>query len=206
VHCPATLGPYCGRPEPHSRGSGSHSRGPVRTRGGPGPILEVRTVYLGVRHFPMGGPSSLLTPWSVSLSLDTWRLRTHPCGGVRRCCGPRVVARGWGESCLGPTHSIFTTRLRDSRVGTASLYNSKGYLSFRVPTNLIQMLTLACSVCLSYKISGFVYSPPSRQLSPTPSPRQPSSPPSARGTWGSSPTGTFRSTSSARSPSSSLVR
>jgi hypothetical protein len=73
-------------------------------------------------------------PWSISLSLDTGRLRTRPCGGVRRCCGPRVVARGWGESWLGPTHSTFTTRLRDSHVGTTSLYSSKGYPSFRVPT------------------------------------------------------------------------
>jgi hypothetical protein len=35
-------------------GSGSHSRGSTCTRGGPGPILEVRTVYPGVRHSPMG--------------------------------------------------------------------------------------------------------------------------------------------------------
>jgi hypothetical protein len=81
-----------------------------------------------------GGPDSLLRPWGISLSLDTWRLQTHPCGGVRRCCGPRVVARGWDESWLGPTHNTFTTRLRDSRVGTASLYSSKGYPTFRVPT------------------------------------------------------------------------
>jgi hypothetical protein len=81
-----------------------------------------------------GGPDSLLRPWSISLSLDTWRLRTRPCGGVRRYCGPRVVAQGWDESRLGPTHTTFTTRLRDSRVGTASLYSSKGYPSFRVPT------------------------------------------------------------------------
>jgi hypothetical protein len=80
-----------------------------------------------------GGPDSLLMSWSISLSLDTWRLRTRPCGGVRRCCGPRVVARGWGESWFGPTHSTFTTRLRDRRVGTVSLYSSKGYPSFRVP-------------------------------------------------------------------------
>jgi hypothetical protein len=35
-------------------GSGSHSRGPVRTCGGPRPNLEVQTVYPGVRHLPMG--------------------------------------------------------------------------------------------------------------------------------------------------------
>jgi hypothetical protein len=31
-----------------------HSRGPVCTRGGPGPNMEARTVYTGVRYFPMG--------------------------------------------------------------------------------------------------------------------------------------------------------
>jgi hypothetical protein len=38
-----------------------------------------------------GGPDSLLRPWGLSLSLDTWWLRTRSCGGVRRCCGPRVI-------------------------------------------------------------------------------------------------------------------
>jgi hypothetical protein len=47
--------PTVGGPDPiRGGGSGSHSRGPVCTRGGPGPNLEVRTVYPGVRHFPMG--------------------------------------------------------------------------------------------------------------------------------------------------------
>jgi hypothetical protein len=32
----------------------THSKGPVRTRGGPGPNLEARTIYTGVRHLPMG--------------------------------------------------------------------------------------------------------------------------------------------------------
>jgi hypothetical protein len=61
------LGPHSGGSGPHMEGSGSHSRGSVHTRGGPGPswrsglytwgswtILEVRTVYPGVQHFPMG--------------------------------------------------------------------------------------------------------------------------------------------------------
>jgi hypothetical protein len=59
-----------------------------------------------------GGPDSLVTPQSMSLSLDTWRYRTRPCGGVRCCCWPRVVARGWDESWPGPTYSSFTTRLK----------------------------------------------------------------------------------------------
>jgi hypothetical protein len=52
-----------------------------------------------------GGPDLLLMPWSISPSLDTWRLRTRPCGGVGRCRGLRVVARDWGEPWPGPTHT-----------------------------------------------------------------------------------------------------
>jgi hypothetical protein len=126
-----------GSPDP-IRGSGSHSRGPVRTRGGPrpsqswrlGPYIQGSSTGPTLSH---GGPDSLLMPWSISLSLDTWWLWTRPCGGVRRCCWPRVVARGWGESWPGPTQ-LFYHATKDSRVGTASLYSSKGYPSFRVPT------------------------------------------------------------------------
>jgi hypothetical protein len=46
--------PIVGGSDPILGGSGSHSRGPTCTHGGPGPILEVRTVYPGVRHSPMG--------------------------------------------------------------------------------------------------------------------------------------------------------
>jgi hypothetical protein len=77
--------------------------------------LEAWTVYTGSGTGPTlshGGPDSLLMPWSISLSLDMWRHRTRPCGGVRRCCWPRVVARGWGESWPDPTYSSFTTRLK----------------------------------------------------------------------------------------------
>jgi hypothetical protein len=138
VFCPGTLGPYCGWPKPHTgggggvripfQGSGSYTWGSWTKLGGLDCISRGPTLS----H---GGPDLLLRPWGLSLSLDTWRLRTHPCGGVRRCCGPRAVARGWGESWLGPTHITFITRLRDSRMGTASLYSSKGYPSFWVPTH-----------------------------------------------------------------------
>jgi hypothetical protein len=37
------------------------------------------------------GPDSLLMLWSMPPPLDTWRLRTRPCGGVGRCCGPRIA-------------------------------------------------------------------------------------------------------------------
>jgi hypothetical protein len=106
--------PTVGDPDPHT--------------GGPDPILGVRFAHVEVlgqtcRPGPYiqgsgtgpalshGGPDSPLMPWSTSLSLDTWRPRTRPCGGVRRCCWPRVVARGWRESWPGPTYSSFTTRL-----------------------------------------------------------------------------------------------
>jgi hypothetical protein len=59
-----------------------------------------------------GSPDSLLMPWSISLSLDTWQPWSRPRGGVRCCCWPRVVARGWGESWPCPTYSSFTTRLK----------------------------------------------------------------------------------------------
>jgi hypothetical protein len=132
---PGTLGPHCGRPGPHTGG------------GGPDPIPGVRLAHVEARDQPWGsglyirgsdalpwGSGPLLTPWSISPSLDMWRLRTRPCGGVGRRCGPRVAAQDWGKSWSGPTHSTFTTRLSDSRVGTVSLYSSKGYPSFRVPT------------------------------------------------------------------------
>jgi hypothetical protein len=51
---PGTLGPHCGWPDPIWGGSGSHSRGPACTRGGPRPTLKVQTVYPGVRHSPIG--------------------------------------------------------------------------------------------------------------------------------------------------------
>jgi hypothetical protein len=54
MFCPGTLGPHCGRPGPYTGGSGSYSRDPVRTRGGPGPNLEARTIYTGVRYLSMG--------------------------------------------------------------------------------------------------------------------------------------------------------
>jgi hypothetical protein len=46
--------PTMGGPDLIQGGSGSHFRGPVRTRGGPGPNLEARTVYTGVRYLLMG--------------------------------------------------------------------------------------------------------------------------------------------------------
>jgi hypothetical protein len=97
---------------------------PIRG-GGPDPIVGVRSVHVGVLD-QLGGPDciskgptlshggldSLVMPWSISLSLDTWRPWSRPRGGIRCCCWPRVVARGSSESWPGPTYSSFTTRLK----------------------------------------------------------------------------------------------
>jgi hypothetical protein len=100
---PRTLGPHCGQPGPHTGGSGSHMWRSWTKLGG------LDRIYRGPApsHW---GPDSLVMPQSMSLSLDTWRHRTRPCGGVRCCRWPRVVARGLGESWPGPTYNSFTTR------------------------------------------------------------------------------------------------
>jgi hypothetical protein len=99
--------------------------GPDPIQGGLDPIPGVRFAHVEVldqtwRPRPYiqgpapshGGPDSLVMPQSMSLSLDTWRHRTRPCGGVRCCCWPRVVTRGLGKSWPGPTYNSFTTRLK----------------------------------------------------------------------------------------------
>jgi hypothetical protein len=93
--------------------------------GGLDPILGVRSVHVGVldqtwrsgQYIQGSGTSyegldSLLMSWSTSLSLDMWWLQTRPCGGVRRCCWPRIVVRGSGEPWPGPTYISFTMRLK----------------------------------------------------------------------------------------------
>jgi hypothetical protein len=108
-----------------SKALGSHCGWSRPLTGGPDLILGVRSVHVGVLDrlggpdcisrgpaLSHGGPDSLLTPWSIVLSLAMWRPRSHARGGVRRCCWPRVVARGWGEPWSGPMHISFTTRLK----------------------------------------------------------------------------------------------
>jgi hypothetical protein len=108
--------PTMGGPDPiRGGGSGSHSMGPVRTRGGPGQNLEVRTVYLGVRQ----GSGTL--PWGSGLTVDTLEYITFS-GHVAvpdlpmwwgqvlllaQSSRPRL-----GESWPSPTYSSFTMRIK----------------------------------------------------------------------------------------------
>jgi hypothetical protein len=48
------VGPHCGWSEPHTGGSGSHSRGPVHTRGGLGPTWRSRLYIQGSGTFSWG--------------------------------------------------------------------------------------------------------------------------------------------------------
>jgi hypothetical protein len=104
MYCPGTLGPPVGTRTPYEgvripfQGSSLHTwrsktnlGGPDYISGGSRPTLGVRTAYPGSDALPWGS-RSLLMPWSISPSLATWRLRTHPRGGVGRCCGPRIAA------------------------------------------------------------------------------------------------------------------
>jgi hypothetical protein len=75
-----TLGPPCGRPRPHTGGSGSHSRGPACTSGGPRPTSEVWPIHPGVWDQPWGfgqyiqGSSAL--PWGFGLTIDALEYTT----------------------------------------------------------------------------------------------------------------------------------
>jgi hypothetical protein len=135
VFCPRTLGPYCGRPGPHTGGgSGSHCRGPVCTRGGPGPTWRSGLYIQGSDTFPWGsrltGDALEYITFSghvAALEPPTWWDQVLLLAQSSRPRLERVMA--WSHIQL-----LYHTT-KDSRVGTASSYSSKGYPSFRVPTH-----------------------------------------------------------------------
>jgi hypothetical protein len=128
--------PLWAAPTPYG-GSRFHARGPVCTRGGLGPNLEAWTVYTGVWH----GSGTL--PWGFRLTVATLVYITF--SGKVAALDPLIW---WGQALLLAQSSrrrlgrvmawnhiqLFYHATKDSHVGTASLYNSKGYPSFRVPT------------------------------------------------------------------------
>jgi hypothetical protein len=73
----------------------------------------------------------------ASLGPSTWRSRVLPWALSSRPC--------LGRAALGPTHGTSATRLRDSCVGSSSLYSSRGYPSFGVPTTTITYFKLPCA-------------------------------------------------------------
>jgi hypothetical protein len=115
------------------RGSGSHSRGPVRTRGGPGPTCRSRLYIQGSDTFP----------WASGLTVDTLKY-TYFSGHMAAPEPPTW----WGQALLLAQSSrprlgramvwshaqLLYHATQDSHVGTASSYCSKGYPSFRVLT------------------------------------------------------------------------
>jgi hypothetical protein len=134
VFCPGTLGPYCGRPGPH-------------TGGGPYPILGVRSIHVGVLDQTWRSglyiQGSDTFPWGSGLTVDALEYIT---------LSGHVVAPDppmwWGQALLLAQSSrprlgrvmvwshiqLFYHVTKDSCVGTTFLYSSKGYPSFRVPT------------------------------------------------------------------------
>jgi hypothetical protein len=126
------LGSHCGWSRPLTGGSGSHSRGPVRTRGGPGPAWRPGLYIQGSGTFP----------WGSGLTVDA--LEYSSFSGHVAAPKPRTW---WGQALLlaqssrpwlgramvwSHAHLVYHTT-KDSRVGTVSSCCSKGYPSFRVP-------------------------------------------------------------------------
>jgi hypothetical protein len=120
------LGPHCGR-------SGSHSRGPVHTRGGPGPTW---------RSGPYIQGSGTLS-WGSRLTVDALEYITF-FGHVAALEPPTWLGRmlllaqsshpRLGRVTAWPHAKLLYHATKDSRMGIASSYCSKGYPSFRIPT------------------------------------------------------------------------
>jgi hypothetical protein len=127
------LGPYYGGFGSHSRGLVRTHGGPVRTRGGPGPTWRSGLYIQGFGTFP----------WGFGLTVDALEYITFS-GHVAALKPPTW----WGQELLLAQSNrprlgrvmvwshiqLLYHATKDSRVGTASSYSSKGYPSFRVPT------------------------------------------------------------------------
>jgi hypothetical protein len=114
-------------------GSRSHSRGPVRTRGGPGPTLRSVLYIQGSDTFPRGSGLTVDALEYITFSghvaaseLPTWWAQVLLLAQNSRLRLRRVMA--WSHV------QLLYHATKDHHVGIASSYNSKGYPSFRVPT------------------------------------------------------------------------
>jgi hypothetical protein len=116
--------------------SGSHSRGPVRTRGGPGPTWRSGLYILGSGTFPWG-PDSADALQYITFSGHVAAPEPPTWWGqvllLAQSSCPRL-----GRVMAWSHVQLLYHATKDSRVGTASSYSSKGYPSFRVPTASIR--------------------------------------------------------------------
>jgi hypothetical protein len=108
-------------------------RGPVRTRGGPGPTCRSGLYIQGSDTFPWGSGLTVNALEYITFSghvaapePPTWWGQVLLLAQSSRPRLGRVMA--WSH-----VHLLYHAT-KDSRVGTASSYSSKGYPSFRVPT------------------------------------------------------------------------
>jgi hypothetical protein len=127
------LGPYCGGSGSHSRGPVHTRGGPVRTRGGPGPTWRSELYIQGSSTFPWGSGLTVdaleyitFSSHVASLEPPTWWGQALLLVQSNR---PRL-----GRVMVWSHIQLLKHATKDSRVGTASSYSSKGYPSFRVPT------------------------------------------------------------------------
>jgi hypothetical protein len=135
------LGPHCGR-------SRSHSRGPVRTLGGPGLYIQ------GSGAFPWGSGLTIDALEYSSFSGHVVAPEPHTWWGqallLAQSSRPRL-----GRSMVWSHAQLLYHATKDSCVGTAFSYCSKGYPSFRVSTaEYIDVY------------SPLLYKPPHPRLSP----------------------------------------
>jgi hypothetical protein len=122
-----------GVPDPIRGGSISHSRGPVRTRGGPGPTWRSGLYIQGFGTLPWGSGLTIDALEYITFSghvaapePPTWWGRMLL---LAQSSYPRLGrVTTWPHAQL-PYHAT-----KDSHMGTVSSYCSKGYPSFRVPT------------------------------------------------------------------------
>jgi hypothetical protein len=134
MFCPGTLGPHCGWPGPHTVG--------------PNPIPGVRLTHVEVLDQPwrsrlyIQGSDTL--PWGSGLTVEALGYITF--SGHVAAPDPPLW---WGQALLWtqssrPRFGRVMARSHTQHhyhaakrycVGTASLYSSKGYPSFRIPTS-----------------------------------------------------------------------
>jgi hypothetical protein len=131
--------------------------GPDPILGGPNPILGVRFAHVEVlgqtwRPGPYIQGSGTL-PWGSELTVDALEYITFS-GHVAAPDPPTW----WGQELLLAQSSrprlgrvmawshiqLLYHMTKDSRVGIAYLYSSKGYPSFRVPTHSFRINSLRC--------------------------------------------------------------